>query len=107
MIKKLFDSIYFYPLLTFIIFLLGLSAFYSYTVNEIRETIIQQQLADTDNAAHLLESIVEEFSFAKKRNAIEREVTRLSAQRDVQYVLLTNRQGRILYANRYHYAGKN
>jgi len=105
--KKFLNSIYFYPFIAIVSIFIGVFGFYFYAVDEAKETITRQQLQDKKEGALFFKSISEELSMGKKKSSIQGEATRLASHRYTRYVLLLERDGRVLYANRHHYMGKN
>lgn len=106
MIKKFLNSIYFYPLLAIITILFGLLGFYLYSIFEIEKTVVQQQLQNAQEEAFLLKSVTEELSMDKKKNLIQKEVSRITTRKYTQFVLLLKPDGTVLYANKHLYVGK-
>jgi len=104
--KKFLKSVYFYPFVAIMSIFIGLYGFYLYSIDEIRETVIEQQLQNVKEEAFLLKNITEELSMRKKQTLIQREVTRLATRKYTQFVLLLKDDGTLLYANRHHYVGK-
>ncbi|MBU1658173.1 EAL domain-containing protein [bacterium] len=100
--KKIINSLFFYPALALFIIFSGLLGLYIFSLEEAKETITQQTMQRSKEDAFLLKSIIEELSIAKKSSLIQREISRAATRKNIKYILLVSPDGTVLYGDRLH-----
>lgn len=104
--KNFIKSIFFYPVITLIIIMIGLFATYKYIIYNTTKTIISQGIREAQEDAYLLKNSIEDLSIIKKSTDIQRRVMLAATKQHIRRILLVSKTGKILYAYRYHFVGK-
>ncbi|BCD61038.1 MULTISPECIES: bifunctional diguanylate cyclase/phosphodiesterase [unclassified Nitratiruptor] len=101
--KTWLQSLFIYPLIAFLLLFGSLFAIYTMTIHNIKHNLVQQEIQHAKEDIFLLKSMIDEYSFQKKPELIQREIVRFATKKYVHKVFLIDLNHTIHYTNRAKY----